>query len=76
MGETCKCTFCNLYKYYKWAVIKECKCGCHESDGMVAHDNLCCSIPNGLIKNNPYNELESAEYYKTKIEEWEKENDL
>ena len=59
----CNCKFCTNYDKYKWAVIKECGCGCHDRDGLTGHDRLCCEIPNALRKNNPYETLESAEYY-------------
>jgi hypothetical protein len=63
-SKKCTCNFCKNYSKYKWAVVMECKCACHTGDGMVGHDRLCCSIPNGLKKNNPYKKLKSAEYYK------------
>ena len=54
----------------------ECRCGCHD-DGLIEHDTLCCGIPNALRRNNPYNDLQSAEYYKTILkqikDEWESE---
>jgi len=50
MGKSCKCTLCVNYEFYKWAVVMECKCGCHTGDGMTGHDGLCCSLPNGLKK--------------------------
>ena len=54
----------------------ECRCGCHDV-GLIEHDTLCCGIPNALRRNNPYNDLQSAEYYKTILkqikDEWESE---
>lgn len=64
----CNCIFCRTYRRYKWAVIMECKCVCHEMDGETGHDELCCEIPNGLKKNNPYKKLKSSEYYKKKLD--------
>lgn len=75
MVKDCKCNFCIIYDRYKWAVIKECKCGCHKSDGMSAHDIMCCSIPNGLIKNNPYPKLAPLKYYQRWLDRFEKEAD-
>lgn len=75
MNKSCTCYHCKNYDKYKWAVIKECICGCHESDGMVGHDGLCCFVPNGLVKNNLYKNLGSAKYYKKKLDKWEKENE-
>lgn len=68
--ETCNCKFCKTYRKYKWAVVMECPCGCHDGDGMTGHDSLCCEFPNGLRKNNPYKKLKSAEYYRNIIQEW------
>lgn len=65
----CDCNFCKAYDQYKWAVVMECECSCHHGDGMTGHDNLCCEIPNGLIKNNPYLDLKSSKYYKDIINE-------
>jgi len=48
----------------------ECKCGCHTSDGMTGHDGLCCSLPNVLKKNNPYKNLEKAEVYQKRINDY------
>lgn len=55
--KRCTCDFCKDHEKYKWAVVMSCGCGCH-SDGMTGHSGLCCEIPNGLKKNNPYPELE------------------
>ena len=52
--DKCTCSFCKTYAKYKWAVVLNCGCGCHTSDGMAGHDNLCCEFPNGLFKNSPY----------------------
>jgi hypothetical protein len=54
----------------------ECKCGCHDGDGMTGHDGLCCEFPNGLRKNNPYKKLKSADYYRNIIQEWERSCDV
>lgn len=75
-NQMCKCTFCKTYKKYKWAVVMECKCGCHDGDGMTGHDGLCCEFPNGLRKNNPYKKLKSAEHYRNIIQEWERSCDV
>jgi hypothetical protein len=72
-GNGCKCTHCINYEFYKWAVVMECGCGCHKSDGMTGHDGLCCSLPNGLKKNNPHKHLEKAEYYKKILDDWNKD---
>jgi hypothetical protein len=69
----CTCKFCKTYDKYKWAVVTECPCCCHSDDGMTGHDNLCCSIPNGLKKNNPYKDLEPALVYKEILDNIEKE---
>ena len=60
----CNCDFCKTYDKYKWAMIMECKCGCHNDNGINGHDSLCCEFPNGKKKNNPYNELKNAKDYK------------
>ena len=43
----------------------------------VVPNTLCCGIPNALRRNNPYNDLQSAEYYKTILkqikDEWKSE---
>tara|TARA_R110000868_G_scaffold401649_2_gene677259 strand:- start:1269 stop:1643 length:375 start_codon:yes stop_codon:yes gene_type:complete len=49
----------------------ECKCGCHTGDGMTGHDGLCCSLPNGLKKNNPHKNLKEAKYYEKILDKWE-----
>ena len=36
----CNCTFCQNYDKYKWAVVMECKCGCHDEKGITAHDEF------------------------------------
>jgi len=69
----CPCTHCVNYNLYKWAVILECGCGCHTSDGMTGHDGLCCSHPNGLIKNNPHGGLKAAKHYREILDKWEAE---
>ena len=66
----CNCTFCQNYDKYKWAVVMECKCGCHDEDGITAHDELCCECPNALRKNNPYTDLKPAAYYAKIIQDW------
>jgi len=73
MGKSCNCTHCVNYELYKWAVVMECKCGCHTGDGMTGHDGLCCSLPNGLKKNNPHKNLKEAKYYKEILDKWENE---
>lgn len=57
----CNCEFCVAYEKYVWAIVMNCECGCHKDDGMTGHIRLCCEIPNGLKKNNPYPELENKE---------------
>ena len=71
----CKCEFCTTYDKYKWAVIMECGCGCHTDDGITAHDGLCCAIPNGLKKNNPYTDLQPASYYREILDKIENEKE-
>lgn len=56
----CTCEFCTDYRKYIWAVVLECKCGCHTDDGVTGHDALCCEIPNGLKRNNPHPDLEDV----------------
>ena len=68
----CTCVFCRNYNRYKWAVIMECGCGCHLGKGIDGHDSLCCEFPNGKKKNNPYKRLKSAQFYKDRIDEWDK----
>ena len=68
----CECTFCKAYEKYKWAVVIECKCACHDGDGIIGHDSLCCEFPNALRKNNPHDDLKPSKYYKDIITEWEK----
>lgn len=70
----CKCTHCVNYEFYKWAVVMECGCGCHNGDGISGHDSLCCSIPNGLKKNNPHKDLKEASFYKEILDEWERKS--
>jgi hypothetical protein len=69
-GKRCQCTFCKIHPYLKWATVMECKCGCHTGDGMTGHDGLCCSLPNVLKKNNPYKNLEKAEVYQKRINDY------
>lgn len=52
----------------------ECGCSCHDSDGITGHDGLCCEVPNGIRKNNPYKELEKAEVYRKILDKMEEEN--
>jgi len=59
--EKCDCIFCKTYDKHRWKVIMECKCGCHDDDGVSGHDSLCCEFPNGLRRNNPYKDLEQDE---------------
>lgn len=69
MEKSCSCTHCVNYELYKWEVVMECGCSCHDRDGMTGHDGLCCSFPNGLKKNNPHENLKEAKYYKTILKE-------
>jgi hypothetical protein len=73
MGETCNCEFCRAYAKYIWAVIMECKCGCHYDDIPSGHDSLCCEFPNGRRKDNPYSDLLPASEYKAVLDKWKKE---
>ncbi len=63
MSNQCSCNFCKTHDLYRWAVISECGCGCHKSDHVNGHDELCCAFPNGKMKDNPYIELSSARRY-------------
>lgn len=74
--DKCTCSFCTNYDKYKWAVIMECPCHCHISEGIVGHDSLCCEFPNGKRKDNPYKELKTASYYMEILNEFEKETQL
>ncbi len=69
----CNCEFCTNYRRYKWAIIKECPCGCHTSDDITGHDGLCCEFPNGKQKDIPYEHLESSSFYKKIINSIENE---
>ncbi len=60
----CDCKFCKTYDKYRWATIMECPCNCHEESDIVGHDGLCCPFPNGKKKDNPYEDLMPASYYK------------
>lgn len=60
----CKCVHCTNNDLYRWATIMECQCVCHDNSHPVGHDDLCCPYPNGKRKDNPYNELKPASYYK------------
>ena len=71
MESKCTCEFCTTYELYQWAVVMECKCGCHDSDGMTGHDSLCCEFPNGLRKNNPHKDLKPAAEYKAILDKLE-----
>jgi hypothetical protein len=62
-NNKCQCVLCTNIDKYKWAVVMECKCSCHNGDGVTGHDSLCCEYPNGLKKNNPYQNLLSAKHY-------------
>ena len=75
MTNKCDCQSCQTYDKYKWAVIMECGCSCHDSDGTTGHDGLCCEIPNGLRKNNPYKELDKAEVYRKILDKMEEEDE-
>ena len=67
--EMCNCRFCRIYHRYRWAVIKECLCGCHKNKYPSGHDSLCCEFPNGRIKDIPYKSLKSAAYYSARLKE-------
>jgi len=69
----CNCKFCKTYEKYKWAVVLECKCGCHSEDGITGHDSLCCAFPNALKKNNPHKKLMPEKYYKKILDKLEYE---
>lgn len=71
----CECDFCKTYDQYRWATIMECKCVCHDTDNPIGHDSLCCEFPNGLRKDNPYTELKSAEYYKSILNEFYRQDE-
>lgn len=60
----CECTFCKAYDKYRWAVVMECKCICHDGYGITGHDGLCCEFPNALRRNNPHDHLKQAKHYK------------
>jgi hypothetical protein len=66
----CQCFFCKTYPLQKWATVMECGCSCHDGDGLAGHSSLCCPIPNALKKNNPYKNLEKAEVYEKKINDY------
>jgi hypothetical protein len=74
--KSCNCTHCVNYEFYKWAVVMECWCACHTSDGMTGHEGLCCSVPNGLKKNNPHENLKEAKYYKDILDKWMLESEV
>lgn len=73
MKNGCDCDHCVNYDLYVWAVIMECGCMCHDSDGTTGHDSLCCSVPNGLKKNNPHKDLKEAKHYKKILDKFETE---
>lgn len=75
MGKYCSCEICKTYQRYIWAVVMECKCGCHDGDGMCGHDRLCCSIPNGLRRNNPFQDLESLEFLQKEMNRFDEEGE-
>ncbi len=61
----CNCNFCRTYNRYRWAVVMECKCGCHDSGvPLTGHESLCCEFPNGKKSDNPYPDLKPAKVYK------------
>lgn len=64
----CECKFCKTYNKYKWAVVMECGCGCHTSDGLTGHDGLCCEVPNALKSNNSHKDLKPLDYYKKQMQ--------
>ena len=63
--EKCQCSFCRTYDRYIWAVISECKCGCHRDSDLrpIGHDSLCCEFTNGRASDNPYTDLRNAKEY-------------
>ena len=61
--KDCNCKLCTNHDLYRWAKIMECKCACHDMDGVIGHDGLCCPYPNGKKKDNPYTELKDANSY-------------
>ena len=65
----CKCDFCELYLKYKWSVVSECKCDCHDI-GFTGHDRLCCELPNVLKSDNPLTGLKSAKEYDDEIKNY------
>ena len=73
MADKCKCDFCETYDQYRWAVITECKCGCHTMEGIIGHDGLCCEFPNGKEKDSPYVSLFPSMAYKQELYDMERE---
>lgn len=69
-NNKCKCTFCKSYRFYKWAVVMECMCGCHIADGISGHSGLCCEFPNALKINNPHKKLMKATAYKKRMNKY------
>jgi len=61
---------------YRWAIIMECKCACHDTPHPAGHDGLCCPFPNGKRNDNPYRELKPASEYKKILDEWQRETNL
>ena len=72
----CSCKMCYNYRRYKWAVIKECPCGCHNKSDPTGHDGLCCEFPNGRRSDIPFKKLESASFYKKILDKWDKEQNF
>lgn len=70
----CTCTGCVSGDKYRWAVISECKCCCHDSTEPSGHSGLCCEYPNGVRKKNPYFKLEHSDVYKKQRDEYYKED--
>ena len=67
----------NLYQYSKdLGTVHFQGCSIYAATKLNAN-TLCCGIPNALRRNNPYNDLQSAEYYKTILkqikDEWKSE---
>jgi hypothetical protein len=62
-NDKCQCKLCLNIDKYRWATVMECKCVCHDSDGLSGHESLCCEYPNVLKRNNPYMDLLSSNCY-------------
>lgn len=71
----CNCEICRTYRRYKWAVIKECPCSCHDNDDPSGHDSLCCEFPNGRKKDVPFKRLRNSSYYRKILNKIEQETE-